>query len=85
MKDTELLTVAEAAERCRVSENTMRQYIKDGLVRTVRLPGKGKGYRMTRITLSELQRIWGQLQSNGGVNKPKTYQGSPKGTPECGQ
>ena len=56
----ELLTVKEVAQRLRVSELTVRDYIRRGIIKTTTFgPGPKGVYKRVRITEEEYQRFIG--------------------------
>ena len=54
MDDERVLTVAEAAERLRTSEETIRRWLRDGKLRGVRIGSTRVGWR---IPESEVRRL----------------------------
>ncbi|HZU66715.1 MAG TPA: helix-turn-helix domain-containing protein [Ktedonobacteraceae bacterium] len=52
----ELLTVQEVASILRVDQTTVRRWIKEGTLPSIRLPHRGKReiYRVRRSTLNEI-------------------------------
>jgi excisionase family DNA binding protein len=57
IEDEELLTLEEAAKRCKIKKELMRTLIKRKQVRVVRI-----GLRKIRIAPSELRRFWEKEQ-----------------------
>jgi excisionase family DNA binding protein len=56
MKMSDLLTVAEVAQRLRVDDTTIRRWIKQGALQAVSLPhvNKRQAYRIKRETLDHV-------------------------------
>jgi excisionase family DNA binding protein len=52
----DLLTVSEVARTLRVDDTTVRRWIKQGILKAISLPHKGKrvGYRIDRDTLNKV-------------------------------
>lgn len=54
MAEQELLTVAEVAERLRVSEETVRRWLRTGRLRGIRLPTERVGWRIPASVIDDL-------------------------------
>jgi excisionase family DNA binding protein len=64
MEDDRLLTVAEVADWLRVHPETVRLWLRDGLLRGFMPGGKRSGYRVRE---SELRRFMAEREELGGA------------------
>lgn len=54
MADEELLTVAEVARRLRLSEETIRRWIRGGKLQAIRIGSDRAGFRIRRSEIDQL-------------------------------
>lgn len=67
-----MLTVAEVAERLRVSEETVRRRIHDGTIRAVSLG------RVLRVSLAELERLLDSHSADVSAGRVPSGLGRPR-------
>jgi excisionase family DNA binding protein len=54
MADEELLTVAEVARRLRLSQETIRRWIRGGKLQAIRIGSDRAGFRIRRTEIDQL-------------------------------
>ena len=71
MADEELLTVAEAARRLRLSQETIRRWLREERIRGIRLATARAGWRIPASEVSEMLSGGRQIPLPEGADQKK--------------